>query len=73
MTMMLPYSNSAIETGTGTTIQVFISQSELLSLGFPIGAAVQDRRIVAEISLGGDGLPREISLPLPLEVMKEDK
>jgi hypothetical protein len=73
VTMRLPYSNSAIETGTDTTIQVSMSQSELLSLGFPINATPQDRRIVAELTLGDDGLPRAISLPLPLEVMKEKK
>jgi hypothetical protein len=71
--MRLPYSNSAIETGTNTTIQVSMSQSELLSLGFPINATVQDRRIVAELTLGDDGLPRAISVPLPLEVTKEKK
>ena len=73
MTLRLPYSNSAIETGTDTTIQVSMSQSELLSLGFSINATAQDRRIVAELTLGDDGLPRAISLPLPLEVMKEKK
>jgi hypothetical protein len=73
MTMRLPYSNSAIETGTDTTIWVSMSQSDLLSLGFPINTTVQDRRIVAQLTLGGDGLPRAISLPLPLQVMKEKK
>jgi hypothetical protein len=73
MMMQLPYSNSAIETGTGATIRVSMSQSELLSLGFPINTTVQDRRIVAELTLGDDGLPRAISLPLPLEEMKEKK
>lgn len=73
MTVRLPYSNSAIKTGTGTTIQVSMSQSDLLSLGFPINATVQDRRIMAKLTLGDDGLPRAISLPMPLEVMKEKK
>jgi hypothetical protein len=73
MIMRLPYSNGAIETGTGTTIRVSMSQSELLSLGFPINEIVQDRRIIAELTLGDDGLPRAISLPMPLEVMKEEK
>ena len=73
MTMQLPYSNSAIETGTYTTIQVSMSQSDLVSLGFPINATIHDRRIAAELTLGDDGLPRTISLPLPLEVMKEKK
>lgn len=73
MTMQLPYSNSAIETGTNTTIQVSMSQSELLSLGFPVNTTVRDRRIVAELTLGDDGLPRAISVPLPLKVMKEKK
>ena len=71
MTIELPYSNHAIATGTNTIVQVSMSQSELLSLGFPLSATVQDRRIVAELMLGDDGLPRAISLPLPLEVMKE--
>lgn len=71
MILRLPYSNSAIETGTDTTIRVSMSQYELLSLGFPIAATVQDRRIAAELTLGDDGLPRAISLPLPLQVMKE--
>jgi hypothetical protein len=73
MTLRLPYSNSAIATGTGTTIRITMSQSELVSLGFPINETVQDRRIVAELTLGDDGLPRAISLPLPLEVLKEKK
>lgn len=71
MTMRLPYSNNAIQTGTDTTIRVSMSQSELLSLGFPINATVPDSRIVAELTLGDDGLPRAISVPLPLEVLKE--
>lgn len=73
MTMQLPYSNSAIETGTDTTIQVSMSQFDLVSLGFPINATIHDRRVAAELTLGDDGLPRAISLPLPLEVMKEKK
>jgi hypothetical protein len=73
MIMQLPYSNNAIETGTYSTIRVSMSQSELLSLGFPINATVSDRRIAAELTLGDDGLPRAISLPLPLEVMKEKR
>lgn len=71
MTMRLPYSNNAIQTGTDATIQVSMSQSELLSLGFPINATVPDRRVMAELTLGDDGLPRAISVPLPLEMMKE--
>ncbi|HZP04613.1 MAG TPA: hypothetical protein VFB43_06920 [Terracidiphilus sp.] len=73
LTIRLPYSNGAIETGTDTTIRVSIFQSELVSLGFPINRTVRDRRIVAELTLGDDGLPRAISVPLPLEVMKEKK
>jgi hypothetical protein len=73
MTIRLPYSNSAIATGTGATIAVSMSQSELLSLGFPINTTVRDRRVVAELTLGDDGLPRAISVPLPLEVVKEKK
>jgi hypothetical protein len=73
MTMRLPYSNSAIETGTDTTIRVAMSRSELFSLGFPVSATVQDGRVVAELTLGDDGLPRAISLPLPLEVIKEKR
>lgn len=73
MILRLPYSNSAIQTGTDTTIRVSMSQSELQSLGFPINTTFPDTRIVAELTLGDDGLPRAISLPLPLEVVKEKK
>jgi hypothetical protein len=73
MTLRLPYSNGAIENGTQATIRVSMSQSDLLSLGFPVNATLQDGRIVAELTLGDDGLPRAISLRLPLEVMKEKK
>jgi hypothetical protein len=73
MTLRLPYSNSAIENGTQATIRVSMSQSDLLSLGFPVNATLQDRRILADVTLGDDGLPRAISLPLPLEMIKEKK
>jgi hypothetical protein len=73
MTVPLPYSNSAIATGTSTTIRVSMSQFELASLGFPVGEIPRDRRVVAELTLGDDGLPRAISLPLPLEVIKEKR
>ena len=71
MIIRLSYSNSAIETGTDTTVRVSMSQSELVSLGFPIDTTAQDKRVVAELTLGDDGLPRAISVPLPLEVIKE--
>ena len=73
MVIPLPYSNSSVDTGTGATIQVSMSQSELLSLGFPLNATLHDRRVAAKLTLGDDGLPRAISLPLPLELIKEEK
>ncbi|HEX3435384.1 MAG TPA: hypothetical protein VHT24_01345 [Pseudacidobacterium sp.] len=73
MVIRLPYSNSDVVTGTDATIQVLMSQSELSSLGFPVNASLHDRRVVTELTLGDDGLPRAVSLPLPLEVVKEKK
>lgn len=73
MTVRLPYSDSAINTGTDATIRVSISQAELVSLGFPMIETLHDRRVVAELTLGDDGLPRAISVPLPLEVVMEKK
>jgi hypothetical protein len=73
MTMRLPYSNNAVDTGTSAILEVSMSQSDLLSLGFPISATIPDRHFVAELTLGDDGLPRAISLPLPLEIAKEKK
>jgi hypothetical protein len=73
ITMQLPYSNDAIRTGTAATLRVAMSRSELLSLGFPVCATVDDGRVVADLTLGDDGLPRAISLPLPLERIKEKK
>lgn len=73
MIVRLPYSNSAIDTGTDATIRVSMSQAELVSLGFPMNSALRDRRVVAELTLGDDGLPRAVSVPLPLEVIREKK
>ncbi|HLH33137.1 MAG TPA: hypothetical protein VKX41_00580 [Alloacidobacterium sp.] len=73
MIIRLPYSNSAVTTGTDATIRVAMSQSELLSLGFPVNATMHDHRVLAELTLGADGLPRAVSLPLPLEFVKEKK
>jgi hypothetical protein len=50
-----------------------MSQAELVLLGFPINTPLQDRQVVAELTLGDDGLPRAISVPLPLEVVREKK
>jgi hypothetical protein len=69
MVVNLPYSNSAIDTGTDAIIRVSMSQTELESLGFPMNATLRDRRVLAELTLGDDGLPRSISLPLPLELV----
>jgi hypothetical protein len=73
MIVRLPYSNSAIDTGTDATIRASMSQAELVLLGFPINTPLQDRQVVAELTLGDDGLPRAISVPLPLEVVREKK
>jgi hypothetical protein len=73
MTVRLPYSDAAIDTGTDATIRVSMSQAELASLGFPLNTTLHDRRVVAELTLGDDGLPRAISVSLPLEVLKEKK
>ena len=73
MVVHLPYSNSAIDNGTDATIRVSMSQAELVSLGFPMTATLRDHRVVANLTLGDDGLPRAISVPLPLEVVREKK
>lgn len=73
MVLPLPYSNRAIDTGTDTTIQVSMSQAELLALGFPVNTTVHDRRVLADLTLGDDGLPRALSVPLPLEIVREKK
>ena len=70
MIVRLPYSDSDIATGTSATIEVSMSQSELVSLGFPLPESLQNHRFIANMTLGDDGLPRAISLPLPLEVIK---
>ena len=70
MVVRLPYSDSDIATGTSATIQVSMSQAQLVSLGFPLSESLQNRRLIANLTLGDDGLPRAISLPLPLEVIE---
>ena len=44
MVVRLPYSNSAIDTGTDATIRVWMSQTELVSLGFPMNATRSEER-----------------------------
>jgi hypothetical protein len=73
MIVRLPYSDSAINTGTDATIRVSMSQAELVSLGFPMNSTLRDRRVVAELILGDDGLPRAVSVPLPFQVIREKK
>jgi hypothetical protein len=73
MVVRLPYSNSAIDTGTDATLRVSMSQAELVSLGFPMNGNLHDRHVVAELTLGDDGLPRAISVTLPLEIVREKK
>jgi hypothetical protein len=73
MVLLLPYSNRDVANGTNSTIRVSMSQSELLSLGFPLTETLHDRRVTAELTLGDDGLPRAISVPLPLELIKEKR
>jgi hypothetical protein len=73
MVVRLPYSNSAIDTGTDATLRVSMSQAELVSLGFPMNGTLHDRHVVADLTLGDDGLPRAISVTLPLELVREKK
>lgn len=69
----LPYSDGAVATGTEVTVPVFLSQDELMSLGVPMSPAIHDRRYLAELLLGDDGLPRAISIPLPPGVLTEKR
>ncbi|HKR27087.1 MAG TPA: hypothetical protein VJT08_22025 [Terriglobales bacterium] len=61
----LPYSDSAVATGTEVTVPVLLSQDELMSMGVPMSPALHDRKFLADLLLGDDGLPRAISVPLP--------
>lgn len=69
----LPYSDSAVATGNEVTVPIYLSQSELISLGVPMSPAVHDRQFVADLLLGDDGLPRAISVPLPPGVLAEKR
>jgi hypothetical protein len=72
LTLLLPYSNADVSTGTTTTVRISIPQSQLIALGLPIPAGTANSRIVADVALGDDGMPKAISLPLPLQVVKEN-
>lgn len=61
--LALPYSNTAIATGTGAAIPISISQNQLVAMGFPGQPTVSDRRVTASLILGDDGLPRAIAVP----------
>jgi hypothetical protein len=72
LTVPLPYSNPDISTGTSTVVRVAMPQMQLAALGLPLPAVATDSRIIADVTLGDDGLPKSISLPLPLQVVKEN-
>jgi len=72
LTLLLPYSNVDVSTGTTTTVRISIPQSQLIALGLPLPAGTANSRIVADVALGDDGMPKAISLPLPLQVVKEN-
>ncbi|MGO4214028.1 hypothetical protein AB4Y89_09575 [Terriglobus sp. 2YAB30_2] len=72
LTVSLPYSNPDISTGTSTVVRVAMPQMQLAALGLPLPAVAADSRIIADVTLGDDGLPKSISLPLPLQVVKEN-
>jgi hypothetical protein len=72
LTVSLPYSNSEISTGNSTIVRVSMPQSQLAALGLPLPALASNSRILADVTLGDDGLPKSISLPLPLQVLKEN-
>lgn len=69
----LPYSDSAVATGTEVSVPVILSQDELMSLGVPMSPAIHDRQYLADLLLGDDGLPRAISVPLPPGVLAEKR
>ena len=72
LTLLLPYSNADVSTGTATTVRISIPQSQLVALGLPLPAGTANSRIVADVVLGDDGMPTAVSLPLPLQVVKEN-
>jgi hypothetical protein len=72
LTLLLPYSNADVSTGTTTTVRISMSQSQLVALGLPLPAGTANSRIVADVALGDDGMPKAISLPLPIQVVKEN-
>jgi len=72
LTVSLPYSNPDISTGTSTVVRVAMPQMQLAALGLPLPAVGANSRIIADVTLGDDGLPKSISLPLPLQVVKEN-
>lgn len=72
LTLLLPYSNADVSTGTTTTVRISMSQSQLIALGLPLPSGSPNVRFVADVSLGDDGMPKAISLPLPLQVLKEN-
>lgn len=67
----LPYSDSAVETGTDSVVPVSVSQAELLALGVPVNPSSHDQRFLAELILGSDGLPRALNVPIPLAPVED--
>lgn len=65
----LPYSNRFVTSGGNSAVRITVSQAELMSFGVPVNPRPDRPRYIADLLLGADGLPRALSVPLPLKVV----
>jgi hypothetical protein len=68
-TVQLSYSNREIANGTNAIVSVKVSREELIALGVPTANETREGKYLAAVTLGDDGLPRSLQVPLPLKTL----
>jgi hypothetical protein len=71
ITIALPYSNADVSGEPSSTIRTVIRGSDLKTLGLQMPSDDPQAQVLAFLTLGGDGLPRSISVPVPLQAIQE--
>lgn len=73
VTVALPYSNSDVSSQPSSTIRTSMKSSDLRTLGLDVPDDGVHSEIIALLTLGSDGLPRSITVPIPYKSVQEDQ
>lgn len=73
VTVALPYSNSDVSHQPFATIRTSMRTSDLRTLGLDVPDGEAGSEVQALLTLGTDGLPRSITVPIPFKSVQEDR